>query len=459
MTDTYALRLSAVFALSCAGACGGAASDVDAARPHAPRLLAIVGANVVTMTADTVLFDHTVIVEDGIIARLGPSADLPAPAGAAVIDATGEYLAPGLVDAHVHLRAESELRSYLRHGVTTVLNMRGTPVILDARAGTDSSVARGPRILTSGPLLDGDPPIWSGDATRILSTEPQVRDAVAEHVRLGYDFVKVYNNLEPSLLGVVVREARAAGFAVVGHLPRRPARAEGLTRALAAGIALIAHGEEIFFTHFGGAPDSLLGTGRWSHPSDSAVRHAAERIRVAGAAVTPNLSFIAMTARMLADVEAVFADPEFARLDAGVQDMWRAQNPTRRRDLASFRARERVKYRVVQRLTKALADAGVPLMLGTDASAPGMYPGASAHVELAELVAAGLSPYEALVAGTSAPGRFLARHVSRTPRIGEVAPGFSADLVLLDRSPLDDLSALATPRLVLRNGLVAWERP
>jgi imidazolonepropionase-like amidohydrolase len=427
---------------------GGAPSAI----PDVPVSLAITGAHVLPMTGDTVLRDHTVLVENGVITMVAPTAAASFPAGTPVIEAAGRYLLPGLIDAHVHLRAESELASYLRHGVTTVVNMRGTPAIVALRQSLRQQGSPAPRVFTSGPLLDGDPPIWSGDATHVVTSPEQVRAEIAEHVRIGYDLVKVYNNLEPALLALVVREAHAAGLPVAGHLPRRPVRAEGLTRALAAGVDLIAHGEEVFFTHFGGAPDSLMQSGGYRMPDDSALADVAAQIRRAGAAVSPNLSFIAMTARMLENLDAVLADPEFGRLDPGVQDMWREQNPTQRRDLEQFRARERVKYQVVQRLTKALSDSGVPLLLGTDASAPGMYPGASALVELAELIATGLSPYQALVAGTSAPGQFLAEQVRGAPQLGQVAPGFAADLVLLDADPRVDVATLRAPWRVIVNG-------
>jgi imidazolonepropionase-like amidohydrolase len=424
---------------------GGAPSAI----PDVPVSLAITGAHVLPMTGDTVLRDHTVLVENGVITMVAPTAAASFPAGTPVIEAAGRYLLPGLIDAHVHLRAESELASYLRHGVTTVVNMRGTPAIVALRQSLRQQGSPAPRVFTSGPLLDGDPPIWSGDATHVVTSPEQVRAEIAEHVRIGYDLVKVYNNLDPALLALVVREAHAAGLPVAGHLPRRPVRAEGLTRALAAGVDLIAHGEEVFFTHFGGAPDSLMQSGGYRMPDDSALADVAAQIRRAGAAVSPNLSFIAMTARMLENLDAVLADPEFGRLDPGVQDMWREQNPTQRRDLEQFRARERVKYQVVQRLTKALSDSGVPLLLGTDASAPGMYPGL---VELAELIATGLSPYQALVVGTSAPGQFLAEQVRGAPQLGQVAPGFAADLVLLDADPRVDVATLRTPWRVIVNG-------
>ena len=442
-----------------AAGCSSAQSDAAASSAGSGQnaTLAIVGAHVVPMTRDTVLRSHTVLVENGTIARIGPDGSFEIAEGTSRLDANGRYLLPGLIDTHVHLRAESELQSYLRHGVTSIVNMRGTPALLAARGEARDSAT--PRIFTSGPLVDGDPPIWSGEATRVVTTAEDARDVVAEHVRQGYDLLKVYNNLDPELLDIIVREALAANLAVVGHLPRRPVRSEGLTQALQAGVDLIAHGEEVFFTHFGGAPDSLLGTGRYAMPGDSAIADVAARIRSAGAAVTPNLSFIAMTARMLDDLDAVFADPEFARLDPGVQEMWREQNPTRRRDLEQFTARERVKYQVVRRLTLALAEAEVPLLLGTDASAPGMYPGASAHVELAELVAAGLTPYQALAAGTSAPGGFLVRHVRGAPRLGLVARGHAADLLLIDRNPLEDVAALQNPWRVIAAGRVVERSP
>lgn len=418
------------------------------------RCFAIVRADVLPMTSDTVLWDHAVLVRNGRIVDVVPMGHFEAPAGAEVLDAAGRYVFPGLVDFHVHLRAESELASYLRYGVTTVVNMRGSAAHLEAREALRRGELVGPRLFTAGPLLDGDPPIWSGDATRVVTNPTEARAVVAEHAAAGYDFVKVYNNLDPDVLEVVVEEARAANLAVVGHLPRRPVREEGLTRALEAGIDMIAHGEEVFFTHFGGAPDTLMRTGGYAPPSAGEIRRAAERIAAAGVAVTPNLSFIQMTARMLDDLEAVLGDPEFERLEDGVRDTWRERNPTKRSDLDAFAARERVKSGVVRRLTKALHEAGAPLLAGTDAAAPGMYPGKSLHVEVAELIDAGLGPYEALAAATRNAGEFLAAHVSNAPRLGRVAPGYAADLLIVDENPRAVPGTLARPWRVIVRGRV-----
>jgi predicted amidohydrolase YtcJ len=162
-----------------------------------------------------------------------------------------------------------------------------------------------------------------------------------------------------------------------------------------------------------------------------------------GVTVIPNLSFVTMTRVQLDDVERVWTDPEAQFLHPTVQNMWRQQNPTTRADLGRFDLRERGKQTIVRPFTRALNEAGVPLLLGTDASAPGMFPGKSAHIELRELVAAGLTPYQALATGTSNTGRFLYRRVRPTSPFGTVTAGSRADLVLLSANPLADISHLA----------------
>jgi imidazolonepropionase-like amidohydrolase len=121
----------------------------------------------------------------------------------------------------------------------------------------------------------------------------------------------------------------------------------------------------------------------------------------------------------LVDVKGVRTDPEASFLTKTVVDRWEQQNPTRRRDLARFDLRERGKAAVLKALTRALNDAGVLLLLGTDAAAPGMYPGKSAHTELQELVDAGLTPYEALVTGTRVAGDVIGKQ-TRSARRSEL---------------------------------------
>jgi imidazolonepropionase-like amidohydrolase len=356
------------------------------------------------------------------------------------------------VDFHVHLNDESELLSYLAYGVTTVVNLQGSPEHLALRESVARGEVLGPWIVTSGPILDGDPPIRDSPGTTVVADPAAAREAVAAQARAGYDLIKVYNNLDPAALRAAVEEAEGQGLVVVGHIPRNPDRATALQKTLDAGMAMIAHGEEVFFTYLGGAGDASMGQG--PQPVEPArIREAAQLVAEAGAAVTPNLSFIAMTARMLEDVEAVLeGHPESRYLSPAVRQTWREQNPTHRDDLDRFAAREAIKGPAVRALTLELQRAGVLLLLGSDASTPGLYPGWSAILELEELVGAGLTPFEALSTGTRNAGEFLMRNVPGARPIGTIEAGKAADLVLVEGNPLEDVSVMRDPAGVVLGG-------
>jgi imidazolonepropionase-like amidohydrolase len=134
--------------------------------------------------------------------------------------------------------------------------------------------------------------------------------------------------------------------------------------------------------------------------------------------------------------------PEMALLPAAVRDGWGpATNPyTRRFGPETYRG-FMDRYAMLERLTRGFRDAGVGLLIGTDAMNTGTVPGTSAHDELALLVAAGLTPYEALRAATADAARFL----RRGDRAGTITVGAPADLVLLDADPL---AAIANTRRI-----------
>jgi imidazolonepropionase-like amidohydrolase len=418
----------------------GATSASDAADE---RSLAIVGVTVVPMDAGRLLPHQTVIVRNGLIAEIGHATAVPIPASAERIDGVDMYLMPGLTDAHVHLRDPSELLSYLAHGVTTVVQLSGP-------SGTVSDVGRlreqvergrlpGPTIYMSGRILDGEPAIFPGVSTVIRSPE-QAERAVGAQLAAGADLIKVYNNLRVAELRAVARAARERGVPVWGHIPRIDGRATALQRSLAAGLGVIAHGEEVFFTFLHREVEAQLDRGVVPTVDEQSIAEAARLIREHDAVVIPTLSFIAMTRLQLDDIDALWTDPEARYLAPSVLELWRQQNPTNRGDLTRFDLRERGKRIVVKQLTRALSDAGATLLLGTDASAPGMFPGRSAWTELSELVDAGLTPFQALRTGTTNAGAVLRRLDHPGPPFGTVTVGSRADLLLLHANPLADIS-------------------
>lgn len=230
-------RAIAALALALPLACGGEWAW------GGPRTLALVGVHVIPMDRPGVLRDRTVLVRDGRIVAVAPRRELRVPAGAERVEVRGAYLLPGLVDMHVHLNGRAQLRGYLARGVTTVRNMRGRPDHLRWREEVAHGARLGPRILTAGPVLDGDPPaLRDGVAVRDAS---EAFRAVGEQAGRGYDFVKVYGGLSAEAYVGIAAAARAFGLPVVGHVPE----AVGLDGVLAAGQASIEHAEELTRSH------------------------------------------------------------------------------------------------------------------------------------------------------------------------------------------------------------------
>lgn len=416
---------------------------------------AFTNVNLVPMDSAHVLKDQTVLIKDGVISEFGPSARITIPDGIQVIDGEGNYLMPGLTDFHIHLRSTDELISYLAYGVTTVVHMSGAtsgaPDLLTYKKKLANGEMIGPQLFTTGPILDGDPPIFGGVSIGISSPE-EARRIVREQKQKGYDFIKVYNNLTPELLKAITDESKDQGMAVIGHIPRKGGRDKALQRALNAGMDMIAHGEEYFFTYFYNEVDSLLNQGKIPYPDEKEIPYLIKLTKEAGIAVTPNLSFVAMTRKQLDSLEVVLSDPETSYLSPEVLEMWEEQNPTKRSDLERFNTREIAKYDFLKKLTKALEDGGVPLLLGTDASAPGLFPGKSAHLELHELVKTGLTPFEALITGTNNAGKFMNENATETKRFGVIKAGYQADLILVKGNPLENISNVSKIMGVMEGG-------
>jgi imidazolonepropionase-like amidohydrolase len=395
-------------------------------RPPTPAPpLAIVHATVVPMDAERTLESHTILVEDGRIAWLGPDMTAEIPPEARVIDATGRWVVPGLADMHVHAGA-GDFPAFVANGVTTIREMNGTAEHLELRAAARDGRVLGPSMIVTGPLIAGEEQRWRHVLAR---TPDEGRALAAEHARAGFDAVKIYDGLTRETYDAIVEAAAAAGTPFVGHVPR----AVGLARVLESGQRSIEHVGQI--AHAVSSADS------------AALAEVALRIAGSGAWVTPTLaSEEALSRRGTPWYAERLARPEVALVDPGLADWWRSLGEGTPEAAAAERRRE---YREgVAALVRAMRDAGVPLLAGTDTPNPLMVPGFSLHAELAALVAAGLSPYEAIRAATAEAARFAGMEAE----FGTIRMGARADLVVTDADPLADVSSLGRPTAVVLRG-------
>lgn len=395
---------------------------------------AFVHVNIVPMDRERVLKDQTVIVRDGRILSIGRK--LAVPDTTQVIDGRGAWLSPGLADMHVHSDTRDDLAVYLASGVTTIVNMG------DARAGfvgrTAPASSRGeidgPQVFNAF-VIDGSPAY--GHFT--VTTAEEARAAVRLARTNGYRLIKVYNNLSAEAFAAAADEARVIGMPIVGH----GVTAVGLRSQVAQGQALIAHAEEFFYTFF-----SEPGAEQTDEPpADERIASAVAFARLNKIAVGADLVTYGNIMRVIWKPDVVQACLAAARHLAPADRLaWQRSSYIRKTADLSRR------FAFLQRLVKAMADADVELLAGTDApTVPCVAPGQSLHDDLAELEAAGLTRFQILSTATRLPGQFLARTVG-APASGTVVSGARADLILSKGNPLEDLATLREPVGIMIGG-------
>jgi dihydroorotase-like cyclic amidohydrolase len=258
--------------------------------------VAIVNVNVVPMDRERILAGQAVVIEGGRISWIGPAAAAPVPAGAITVDGAGKYLLPGLVDVHVHLASNPEpqqralLTLFVVNGVTAVLNMRGTPQLLEQRAAVADGRIVGPTIYTVGPYVN-EP---------VVTTPVQVESAVVAQRRAGYDFVKMHGNLSRPAYARLSAVGRREGIRIIGHAPRNlDAEAMFEERQYA-----VAHAEEFLYDRNGNSTDSSLPA------VEARIPEFARGMARARIWLMPNLTAYKIIGLMAKDLDAVLARPE-----------------------------------------------------------------------------------------------------------------------------------------------------
>ena len=409
--------LARVLCLVCLITGSVSASNRPNQQPPASQVTAFLHVDVIPMHQDGILRNQTVLVQAGKITAIGSASTVAIPRNARRIEAKGKYLIPGLTDAHVHLLSENEFPLYLANGVTTVFNLDGRPAHLLWRQQVTSGELLGPTIFTTGPIF-----------TRARTAEEDVR-LVDEQAAAGYDGVKVYNSVSREEYPALIAEAKKKGMLLMGHVARRP----DFEMTIHSGQS-IAHLEEFTYTYFNPQHDDNY---RHIVFDESKIPAVAKETAAAGIFVIPTLFTYATIVQEATELDRFLANPDL-KYDAPwtIVSFQPAQNgytngfkpddyPIIRNSLAFQR-----------KLVKALQDAGVPLLSGTDSPDVGPISGFSVHEELRELANDGLTPFQVLQTSTLN----AARYFHKSDEFGTIEVGKRADLVLLDQNPLQDIS-------------------
>ncbi|PYT86260.1 MAG: amidohydrolase [Acidobacteria bacterium] len=415
-----------------------------AQEPSVNELLVLDNVTVVDVRTGKLEPDQTVILERHRIFSIRPSKAAKYPRNADSVNGKGLYLIPGLWDMHVHLvfgdwfpdPKDISLPLFIANGVTGVRDMGSElHVVQDWRNQIAAGRLIGPRILTSGPMLDGPRPRFPSSVA--IASPEDARHTVDDLKARGADFIKLQSLIPREAVLAIAEEAKKQGIAFEGHVPDA-VRASEMSEA---GMKSFEHLIGIFEGSSSAEDDFLKGNkteGRFLATYD-AVRAASLAALLAKNHTWQCPTLVWERGGNLLDVSDFSGDARIKYVPGPwKKKTWKrfTEEITQGYGTDDIATRKKFIEKELE-VVRMLHQAGVPFVAGTDTPAGvHIFPGFSLHEELQRFVAAGFTPLEALQTATLNPARFFGMET----QLGTVEEGKLADLVVLSGNPLEDIS-------------------
>jgi imidazolonepropionase-like amidohydrolase len=434
----------------------------------------------------------SVLVEGQRIAAVAPAGQLQGPPGVRIIDASGKWLIPGLIDMHIHVMlsgGEDALYAWLGAGITTVRDVGGAPeVLLPLRDAVDRGEKTGPRIVSYGPLLDGSPSIFgarrgptlpgAGEITWVLEDVAAAERACDDLLARGVDGFKMYAGLRPDLITAFIKRVDGR-VPVTGHLSRTWA-----SEAVEAGIDCLEHVHATVYQDVvkpehrhpreegnGFIPNywTWLNAG-WAEADLEAdyVKRFVDLLVRKGVTLSPTTVLITggMATREALDEPGLKYTPKglAERRRQQQEQMQRLREEAERagRPLpaaAGLQGDPEVGRRAREnelRFLRMVYEAGGSLVPSTDTgAAPNQVPGFALHRELALFSEAGIPNAKVLEMATANAARVMRRQDD----FGTITPGKRADILLLGGDPVTDINNTRKVEAVIKDGVVYDPQP
>jgi len=435
-----------------------ASSKVDrlSAQTSADTLLVLSRVTVVDVRTGKLAPDQTIVIENKHIISVGSGKSEKFPRGARIVNCNGLFLIPGLWDMHVHLvfgdwfpRAKDiSLPLFIANGVTGVRDMGSElEVVQRWRDEIETGMTIGPRIYTSGPMLDGPKPRFPSSIA--ISTPDDARRAVADLKDRGADFIKLQSLIPQEAVFAIAEEAKKQEIPFEGHVPDS-VRASEMSEA---GMKSFEHLIGIFE---GSSPieDEFLKGGKTE--TRFLANYNFDRAEKLAEILAKNQTWQCPTlvwerGGNLLDVTD-FSKDDRARFvpSSWKTETWKRFTDEIKQSYATDDLGTRKNFLEKElEVVRLLHAKGVPFLAGTD-TPPGVYifPGFSLHEELQRFVASGFTPFEALQTATLNPVLFLGLE----DKLGTIEKDKIADLVLLRGNPLADIANTQKIAAVISNG-------
>lgn len=419
---------------------------------EAQEKFAIQNVSLITMVNETVLDNHTVIVDKGRITKVGPTNKTKLSKNVRVIDGTGKFLMPGLFDMHTHFfyeqgdhinTNEAELKMMLANGITTARIMAGHPSYLEAKSNVKSGKWIGPELSVASPQFVGRwpfPPEFKN--YEIVASETKAQEAVKRFKAEGYDAIKITFMMAKPIYKAVTEAAAKENIKVVGHvgpIVMLPAALEAGQQIEHMDMFIETLLPDTSYNHGQSVSDyNIYSKAAWEtvpHLMESKIPALAKSVKDASIYVTPtNYFFLSVFGFPLSEDE-IKAKPDYNYLPSKLKaEKWKYRESYLKR-MAPLESREKY-VKIRKQMVHELWKAGVPLMAGSDAPEFFQVAGFALHDELKAMVDAGLTPFAALQTATVNPAKFL----DMASRTGTIEVGKEADLILLEKNPLEDVT-------------------
>jgi len=391
-----------------------AATERPRVEPFRSSHFALTGARLVDGTGNSPVEHAVVLVNNGKIEAAGAAESVRIPKGVPSIDVSGKTILPGLWDMHAHVGQAEWGPVYLAAGVTTARDMGGEfEAVKTLRDSWRDGRLVGPRLLLAG-LVDGPGPNAFGAVT--ASTPAEAQAVVRRYKNAGFQQMKIYSLLDRPTTKAVVDAAHSADMTVTGHIP------DGLTlrEAVEMGFDNVAH---------------LLVRGA---PGSDELRDTIAFLKAHGTVMDPTISWSELLGRSPETPVASF-QPGIEHVASPLRRLIESANGG---DVTPQQAQERLTRSL--EIIKALHDAELPIVAGTDKGVPGV----SVAREIELYVQAGFTSVDAIRAATAVPARVMGLDKDS----GTIATGFRADLIVVDGNPLTRISDIRNVTHVCANG-------
>jgi hypothetical protein len=389
--------------------------------------IVLTGVNIIPMNRDTVLRNKNLFIDGSRIVSI--TSDTVFNEKYKEIQLHGKYVMPGLIDMHAHIFDKTDLPQYLSYGVTTVRNMMGFPMHLRWKQELKENRLSGSNLITASPTINSGEN--AGPFHKTISNAKEASEAVETYIAEGYDFIKVYDDVDSLQLKAIEKIANSKNILVSGHPPKI-----SLKGLLSSSMSSIEHTEELL--KFLDEEKSL-----------ESIRDLAKYIKASNKAVTLNLLAFDRINRISQKGEIYYKSLQKEYLNPITKFIGKKQLEIYTNAGPKYKAYAKSKYIAMENLSKIFAQEGIPILLGTDSGPNFIAAGVSVTEEMQLLKEAGLIEYDILRSAT-----YNAANVLNKNELGRVETNAMADLLVLNQNPLLNLETLSSPEVLISNGKI-----